>query len=68
VSCVIIKNDMTKEERVKKIEEVYNNAKQKLEELGNKRRGIVKDYIKELENEKVDAIRASLGLSVNNQK
>jgi hypothetical protein len=59
---------MTKEERVKKIEEVYNNAKQKLEELGNKRRGIVKDYIKELENEKVDAIRASLGLSVNNQK
>lgn len=59
---------MTQEERVKKIEEVYNEAKQRLEELGNKRRGIVKDYIKELENKKVDAIRASLGLSVNNQK
>ncbi len=59
---------MTEEERAIKIEEVYNDAKQKLEELGNKRHGIVKDYIKELEAQKVDAIRASLGLSNNSQK
>jgi hypothetical protein len=59
---------MTKEERVRKIDEIYNDAKQKLEELGNKRHGIVKDYIKELEAQKVDAIRASLGLSTNSQK
>lgn len=59
---------MTEEERVKKIEEIYNDAKQKLKDLGNKRRDIVRNYIKELENKKVDAIRASLGLPVNNQK
>jgi F0F1-type ATP synthase membrane subunit b/b' len=59
---------MTQEERAKEIEKVYNDAKQKLEELGKKRRGIVKDYIKELETKKVGAIRASLGLLDNNQK
>ncbi len=59
---------MTQEERAKEIEKVYNDAKLKLEELGKKRRDIVKDYIKELETQKVGAIRASLGLLDNNQK
>ena len=59
---------MTKEERIKKIGEVYNDAKRKLEELGKEREGIVRTYIKELETKKVGAIRASLGLLDNNQK
>lgn len=59
---------MTKEERVKKIEEIYNDAKRKLEVLGKEREGIVRNYIKELETKKVGAIRASLGLLDNNQK
>jgi hypothetical protein len=68
MSCVIIQSDMTKEERVKKIEEIYNDAKRKLEVLGKEREGIVRNYIKELETKKVGAIRASLGLLDNNQK
>ena len=63
-----MQSDMTKEERVKKIEEVYNDAKRKLEVLGKEREGIVRNYIKELETKKVGAIRASLGLLDNNQK
>ena len=53
---------MTKEEQAKKIEEIYNEAISKLEVLAKKRKDIVRNYIKELEAQKVDAIRASLGL------
>ena len=56
---------MTPEEQAKKIEEIYNIAMQKLEKLGNERKEIIRGYIKELESQKVDAIRASLGLSDN---
>ena len=51
---------MTKEEQAKKIEEIYNEAMRKLEELNKKRKGIVSSYIKELEAQKIDAIRASI--------
>lgn len=51
---------MTPEEQAKKIEEIYNEAIKKLEALGQERQGIIKNYIKELEAQKVDAIRASL--------
>ncbi len=53
---------MTPEEQAKKIEEIYNEAMQKLEKLGGERKEIIRSYIKELESQKVDAIRASLGL------
>ena len=56
---------MTPQEQAKKIEEIYNEAIKKLEELGAERKEIVRNYIKELEAQKVDAIRASLGLENN---
>ena len=48
--------------KFKKIEEVYDEVSKKLRELGVKRKGIIRGYIKELEEKKVNAIRASLGL------
>lgn len=58
---------MTKEEQAKKIEEIYNEAMQKLEKLGGERKDIIHGYIKELEAQKIDAIRASLGILANKQ-
>ena len=61
---------MTPEEQAKKIEEIYNEAMQKLEELGKERSNLVKErqdiirgYIKELEAQKLSAVRQSLGLT-----
>jgi hypothetical protein len=51
---------MTPQEQAKKIEEIYNEAIKKLENLDKKRKGIVSSYIKELEAQKIDAIRASI--------
>ena len=51
---------MTPQEQAKKIEEIYNEAMQKLKVLGAERKGIIQDYIKELEAQKVSAVRASL--------
>lgn len=65
---------MTPEEQAKKIEEIYNEAIKKLDALAKEREKLVKEradiirgYIKELEDKKVEAIRASLGL-LNNKK
>ena len=51
---------MTPQEQAKKIEEIYNEAMQKLTELGGLRKEIIGNYIKELEAQKVSAVRASL--------
>jgi len=51
---------MTNEEKAKKIEEIYNEAIKKLAELEKERKTIVSSYIKELEAQKIDAIRASI--------
>lgn len=63
---------MTPEEQAKKIEEIYNDAIQKLDILGNERAslvkerdGIIRGYIKELETQKLSAVRQSLGLTDN---
>lgn len=63
---------MTPQEQAKKIEEIYNEAMQKLaifaqerEKLVKERDDIIRGYIKELEAKKIEAIRASLGLSAN---
>ena len=53
---------MTPQEQARKIEEIYNEAIKKLEELNKDRKGIISSYIKELEVQKIDAIRASMGL------
>lgn len=52
--------NMTPTEKAKKIEEIYNEAIKKLEALEKERKGIVSGYIKELETQKIDAIRASI--------
>ncbi len=57
---------MTPEEQANKIEEIYNEAMVKLEGLSKERNEIIKGYIKELESQKVNAIRDSLGLTNNN--
>lgn len=54
---------MTPEEQAKKIEEIYNEAMQKLEALGAERQAIIRGYIKELEAQKISAVRQSLGLT-----
>ena len=51
---------MTNEEKAKKIEEIYNEAIKKLADLEKERKTIVSNYIKELEAQKIDAIRASI--------
>jgi DNA-binding transcriptional regulator YiaG len=63
---------MTPQEQAKKIEEIYNEAIEKLNVLGQERANLVKErqdairgYIKDLETKKVDAIRTSLGLSAS---
>ncbi len=56
---------MTPEEQVKKIEEIYNEAIKQLDELSKKREGILLGYIKELEAQKISAVRRSLGLTDN---
>jgi len=54
---------MTPEEQAKKIEEIYNETIMKMEEIGKHRQDIVREYIKELEAQKISAVRQSLGLS-----
>jgi hypothetical protein len=53
---------MTNEEQAQKIEEIYNKAIKKLEELEKERKSIISHYIKKLEAQKIDVIRASIGL------
>ncbi len=58
---------MTPPEQAEKIEEIYNEAIQKLEQLSKERDALVKErkdiisgYIKELEAQKLSAIQKSL--------
>lgn len=53
---------MTPQEQAQKIEEIYNDAITKLDLLAQERKEIIKGYIKELESQKVKAVRDSLGL------
>ena len=53
------------EEQAKKIAAIYDEAIKKLKELGKERDEILRAYIRELEAQKIEAIRASLGLSPN---
>ncbi|MDB4984530.1 MAG: hypothetical protein JWM20_709 [Patescibacteria group bacterium] len=57
---------MTPEQQAEKIKEIYDEAIRKLDEIGHERQEIIKAYIAKLESQKIDAIRASLGLPINN--
>ena len=55
---------MTKEE-VTKMTQTYDEAIRKLELLGAEKQRIIKEYIAELEAQKVAALREALGLTDN---
>ncbi len=54
--------ESTEQQAAGEIEKIYNEAIAKLRDLGQERRHIVDGYIKELEEQKIRAIRSSLGL------
>jgi hypothetical protein len=66
--CVIIKIyfmqniSLTSKQQALEIEKIYKEAIQKLKTLGKERVSVVLGYIKELETQKIKAIRTSLGL------
>jgi len=51
---------MTPEEKMKKIEEIYETAKQKLLELEKKQQMVIAQYLKELEEKKIEALKAEI--------
>lgn len=58
---------MTDFEKAKQIQKIYDEAIKKLDALEGEKKQITAQYIKELEAQKVDAIRASLELSFNKE-
>ncbi|MCB9809062.1 hypothetical protein H6776_01550 [Candidatus Nomurabacteria bacterium] len=51
---------MDNQEKAKKIEEIYQNAQEKLQLLAQKQHDIIQGYIKELEEEKMQALRQNI--------
>lgn len=51
---------MTSQEQAQKIEEIYNNTIIKVKNLELEQKKIVSDYIKKLEQEKIEQIRKTL--------
>lgn len=51
---------MTPTEQAQKIKEITDRALSELKALGEERHEIIKNYIKELETKKMDAIRAHI--------
>jgi len=65
-------NKMTPKEQIQKIKEIYDEAINKLKLLNEERSSLIKErkdiirtYIKDLENKKMDALRTSIELSNN---
>ncbi|MFA6354807.1 MAG: hypothetical protein WCW65_00025 [Candidatus Paceibacterota bacterium] len=63
---------MTPKEQIQKIKEIYDEAINKLKLLNEERSSLIKErkdiirtYIKDLENKKMDALRTSIELSNN---
>lgn len=55
------------EEQVRQLNAIYEEAIEKLKKIQMEKQEIVKAYIKELEEAKMRALRASLGPSDNQQ-
>ena len=51
---------MTNENRKQKIEELYQEAKQKILELESKQKQVIADYIKDLEQKKIAALKGEI--------
>lgn len=51
---------MTNEEKKKKIEEIYEEAKSKILELEAKQKQVIADYIRELEQKKIAALKGEI--------
>lgn len=56
---------MNEEERIQKMNKIHDEASQKLDELGKKKKAIVEDYLKELEEKRIKEIQENLGESKN---
>lgn len=52
-------------EQIQELQGIYDEAIRKLEALTLEKQDIIKGYIQELENQKVKALRESLGLQNN---
>ena len=51
---------MDNKEKLKHIEEIYNNALEKLRALENKQREIIQSHIRELEEQKIEALKKDI--------
>ncbi len=56
---------MDTDENSQKIKTIYDEAIEKLEALGVERKMIVKDYIAELEKQKIEAIKKKLEFNLS---
>jgi len=54
-------------EQARELTAIYDEAIRKLNDLQVERQHIIKQYIKELEEQKIKALREDLGLSTNQQ-
>ena len=54
-------------EQAQQLTAIYDEAIRKLDELQVEKQHIIKQYIKELEEQKIKALRENLGLSTNQQ-
>lgn len=55
------------EEQIKEMSAIYDDAIAKLQQLTVEKQEIIKEYIKELEEAKIKALRESLGVTTNQQ-
>jgi len=53
------------EEQAQKIKEIYDKAIAELDELGRQKQQIIKKYIKELEEQKIETLRKTLSITSN---
>lgn len=54
-------------EQIQQLQDIYDEAIAKLEQITVEKQEIVKRYIKELEEAKMKALRESLGLTTNQE-
>lgn len=59
---------MTPQEKIQKINEIYEKANERLELLQKKRKGILKTEISQTEAQEIEKLRALLLESAHNQK
>ena len=69
IYCLNLYNEfMTPQEKIQKINEIYEKANERLELLQKKRKGILKTEISQTEAQEIEKLRALLLESAHNQK